>query len=1289
MASLLCEETFVTLLHLFYTSLQEIVNSINRKVFNVFYEKCHKAQMEHTMLDFYKISSTKKGTTAARYYEVGPDFQVKRFKDLMVRGGAFYAIWNQKKGLWSTDEYDVQALVDAELREHAEKLVEEQDLPVTVKYMQGFGSSSWSQFRLFLSRIADNYEQLDATIAFSNTEVVKTDHISKRLSYPLEEGETPAFDNLFGTLYDEENLTKLLWAIGSVFAGDSKLIQKFYVLFGLPGTGKSTSLNLIEKLLGEHVSSFEASLLTNASSTFALDALKNNPLVAIDHEGDLSKIRNNSVLTSVVSHDRIVINVKYQHPFSIKLNTSLFVATNKPVMITDRGSGLIRRLVDIRPSGMIVSPRDYESLVNQIDFELSAIAVKCLEVYKQLGRNHYNNYLPLDMMYRTNIFFNFIDEYYYEFVRDDFTTLTKAWAMYKQFCEETGIVHRLARHAFRDELKNYWKKFDTITRVGGVQTRSVYRGFLTSVFNKESSLKKGEPVVYDWLALSEQPSIFDREHEEQPAQLAGRTGTPQYKWDNVTNTLSDVKTEKLHYVLPKSNLITLDFDLKDDEGEKSLELNIAAARNMPPTYAETSKSGVGLHLHYYYDGDVSKLGRVYSPGVEVLRPVGNFSIRRQLSTCNDHMIATINSGLPLKPERGTNMVSKKTISNERALRSLIVRNLQKDIHPATKPSVDFIDTILAEAYDQGLRYDVTDLRPHILDFASKSTNHGPDCVKKALGMKYESKHEEPEEMEEPEDPRLVFFDLEVFPNLLLVCWKYEGSDNVVRMFDPTSSEIESLMKMRLVGFNNRRYDNHILFGRYLGYDSQQIYNLSKRIISGDRDAYFREAYSISHTDIYDYATIKKSLKHWQVDLGIFHSEMEHDWDAPLPEDLWEMTARYCENDVISTEAVHNHRIEDYHARQILAELSGLSANHTTMAHTSKIVFGNRRDQKNAFEYPDLAEEFPGYVYDKGVSTYRDETVGEGGYVYSEPGMYNNVLYMDIASMHPTSIEVMNLFGPYTESYSRLKEARLLIKEGRPEAAGKLLGITIEASGLEGLSYALKIALNIVYGFTAARFDNPFRDVRNRDNVVAKRGALFMIDLKHALQTLGCNPIHFKTDSVKIASYEKGDIEFIQQFGEKYGYTFSVEGVYEKFVLINDAVSIGKINNVWDAVGARFARPYVYKTLFSKEPIEFDDLTETRSVKKGTIYIETAEGMTFIGRVGMFCPMKTSGGILYRVQGDKNYAVTGTKGYKWLPAEVVRELGKEDDIDMSYFEAAVDEALEKIAAFGDPNIFIGE
>lgn len=1272
------------------------------------------------MLDFCTISHSRKTKGKREYLEVVPNFVTIRSKDLMVRGGAFYAVWNHKTGLWSTDEHDLRELVDEALYEYADRLRVEQDLDVVVRDLKVFTTGQWSKYRLFVSKLPDSYSQLDEQVTFSNSEARKENYISRRLPYPLEDGETPAFDSLFKVLYDDENLTKLMWAIGAVISGDSKKIQKFYVLFGLPGTGKSTALNLVEKLFDGYTQAFEAAQLTGGANSFALDVFKNNPLVAIDHEGDLSRVKVNSILTSVVSHDRLTVNVKYQHPFSLRLNTSLFIATNKPVMITDKGSGIIRRLIDIRPTGRTLSPRDYDSLVAQLDFELGAIANKCLDIYNQLGKDYYKRYVPIDMLFRTNVFFNFVEEYYLEFLREDWITLTRAWDLYKQFCEESGISYRMPKHAFRDEMKLYWNEFHRVTRINGRQIRSVFVGFNREAFEDEGIAQDANPISYDWLTLEEQTSVFDRHCYNRPAQSASNAGPPRYSWDNVTTILSDIDTTKLHYVLPPEDLITIDFDLKNENGEKSLELNLEAARGFPPTYVETSKSGKGLHLHYLYDGDISELSRIYAPGIEILRPVGKFSIRRQLSTCNSHPIATISSGLPLKPKKGDSMISKKTLRNEQALRTLILRNLEKEIMGATKPSVEFINKILTDAHEQGLRYDVTDMRPAILNFASNSTNHPEYCVTLAMKMKYKSDHEDEYEPDVPEsqDSRLVFFDIELFSNLFLVCWKYEGDDNVVRMINPGSSEIEKLMRMPIVGFNNRRYDNHILYAAYLGYGVEQLHSLSKRIISGDRDAMFREAYGISHADVYDFATVKQSLKHWEVELNIPYNEADVDWEAPLPEEMFDTIAEYCENDVRATEAVFNHRIEDYHARQILADISGLRVNSTTMAHTARIVFGNDRNHKDVFVYPDLSEEFPGYEFDSAkevnsdlskafpnhktrrpVSTYRGEEVGEGGYVYAEPGMYNNVLYMDIASMHPTSLEAMNLFGPYTDRYGELKKARLLIKQGKIEEAGRMFGGKLapylkDSSSLDALSYALKIALNIVYGFTAARFDNPFRDSRNRDNVVAKRGALFMVDLKHALQERGCKPIHFKTDSVKVADYEESDIDFIKEFGKKYGYTFEVEGVYERMVLINDAVLVGRIDGKWDTVGARFAVPYVYKTLFSREPIEFDDLVETRSVVKGAIHIEMEDGtLIYIGRVGRFCPVQWGGGILYRVvktdDGElKKYAVTGTKGYMWQQAEVVKATGKEN-IDISYFEALTEEALEKIAEFGDPGIFLGE
>jgi hypothetical protein len=70
---------------------------------------------------------------------------------------------------------------------------------------------------------------------------------------------------------------------------------------------------------------------------------------------------------------------------------------------------------------------------------------------------------------------------------------------------------------------------------------------------------------------------------------------------------------------------------------------------------------------------------------------------------------------------------------------------------------------------------------------------------------------------------------------------------------------------------------------------------------------------------------------------------------------------------------------------------------------------------------------------------------------------------------------------------------------------------------------------------------------------------------------------------------------------------------------------------------------------------------------------------FVGRVGSFCPIKKGcgGGVLYREKDGKYNAAAGTKGYRWLESEAVRNLGKEDDIDKSYYRALVDAAIGTI------------
>lgn len=1306
------------------------------------------------MLDFLMIATraTKRGEI-----EVYPKFMITKSSDLMIRGGDFYAIWVEERGLWSTDEQDAIDLIDREL----DLFVKEREgtFEGTVRVLHLWDAETgmidrWHRYCQGQKR--DSFVMLDEKLIFSNAAPCKADYASKRLSYPLEKGDISAYDKLISTLYSPEERHKIEWAIGSIVCGDSKELQKFMVLYGSAGTGKSTILNIIQQLFHGYYSVFDAKALGSSTNAFALEAFKTNPLVAIQHDGDLSKIEDNTRLNSLVSHELMTVNEKFKSTYANRFKAFLFMGTNRPVKITDAKSGLIRRLIDVTPSGNKLSPSEYKEVVGRVSFELGAIAYHCQEVYLS-NPGFYDNYIPIQMMGASNDFYNYVVDSFNVFAQDDGVTLKVAWEMYKNFCEDAKVPYPLSRRLFQEELKNYFREYSERSSLeDGTRVRSFYSGFRFDKFDIGARRTKEEPKP-ELLELNCTVSLLDKELADCPAQYATVKDTPSTKWSNVTSKLSELDTSKTHYVKPKDEChIVIDFDIKDKEGNKSLERNLEAASKWPPTYAELSKSGCGVHLHYIYSGDVSRLSRIYDDYIEIKTFPGDSSLRRRLTRCNDLPIATISSGLPLKGE--DKVINPESVKSEKGLRKLIKRNLCKEIHPSTKSSIDFIHKILEDAYNSGLVYDVSDMYEGVVAFAIGSTNQADYCLKLVGKMKFKSEAE-PEAVVNNEAP-IVFYDVEVFPNLFLVNWKYAGADKpVVRMINPKPYEIEQLTRMRLIGFNCRRYDNHIMYGRMIGYTNADLYDLSQRIIGGDRSAFFGEAYNMSYTDVYDFSSKKQSLKKWEIELGIHHQELGLPWDEPVPEEMWGKVAEYCDNDVIATEKVFEHLQGDWVARQILSDVAGLTPNDTTNTLTTRIIFGGERTPQSQFNYRDLSKPvkaydketldfirdedilpipfdpmlpfdsesllpyFPGYTYQFGKSVYRDEEVGEGGYVYAEPGMYSNVALLDVASMHPTSIICEVLFGPtFTKRFKDIKDARVFIKHKEYDKAktildGKLAPYieAIESGNsiftAQDLSQALKIAINSVYGLTAAGFANHFRDDRNVDNIVAKRGALFMVDLKHAVQERGFTVAHIKTDSIKIPNATPEIIEFVMEFGRRYGYVFEHEDTYERMCLVNDAVYIAKYAEPhkdkktgediwWTATGAQFKVPYVFKTLFSKEPIQFEDMCETKSVQTA-LYLDKNENLpenehlyVFVGKVGCFCPVVegAGGGDLVRIGKDKNgdikyYSAAGAKGFKWLEAETIKTLDMEDRIDRSYYRNMVDEAIATMSKYGDVEQFI--
>ena len=871
------------------------------------------------MLDFLTISTRSR---KAGSVEVYPKFIIKKSADLMIRGGDFYAIWVEERGLWSTDEQDALQLIDRELERFAKENSHRLEGNVTVLHMWDAESGmidSWHKY--CQKQMRDNFHMLDEKLIFSNTPTNKKDYASKRLPYPLETGETPAWDKLISTLYSPEERHKIEWAIGSIVSGESKKLQKFMVLYGAAGTGKSTVLNIVQQLFEGYYSVFDAKALGSANNSFALEAFKSNPLVAIQHDGDLSRIEDNTRLNSLVSHELMTVNEKFKSSYENRFKAFLFMGTNRPVKITDAKSGLIRRLIDVSPSGEKLSPKEYKKTVKQVSFELGAIAHHCEEVYLN-DPGYYDNYIPVTMLGASNDFYNFVLDSFPIFKKEDGTTMKAAWEMYKTYCDDAKVTYPYPQRIFKEELKNYFRDYkEQLNSEGGARARCVYIGFRTEKFEDQIIGQTEEVHTSHLIQFDQTESIFDKEYADCPAQYATSKETPSKKWDEVTSKLSDLDTKKIHYVKVPENHIVIDFDISDGQ-EKSFEKNLEEASKWPPTYAELSKSGKGIHLHYIYTGDVSKLSRVYDAHIEVKVFTGKSSLRRKLTKCNNLPIATISSGLPLKGE--SKMVNFEAIKSEKGLRTMIKRNLNKEIHPATKPSIDFIYKILEDAYASDLSYDVTDMRNAVLAFAASSTNQAEYCIKLVNKMQFKSA--EPSAHVASEDDRLVFYDVEVFPNLFLVNWKFQGKDKpVVRMINPTPAEIEDLLRFRLVGFNNRRYDNHMLYARLIGYDNTQLYKLSQKIITapkGEGNKYlFGEAFNLSYTDVYDFAATKQSLKKWEIELGIHHQELGLPWDQPVPEEKWLEVAEYCDNDVIATEAVFDHLKGDWTARQILANLA--------------------------------------------------------------------------------------------------------------------------------------------------------------------------------------------------------------------------------------------------------------------------------------------------------------------------------------------------------------------------------
>ena len=1381
--------------------------------------------------DFYKVYAEGPFDKRSQYdYEIKVSFNYVHNRDLIVRGGTFAYYWDGEQ--WRDSLAELVLTIDHTIKTKLDE-IKKNNPGADVKYGLAENSESGivTKFQKYCQDLQNKEIAFNTKIFFDNQTPKRDDYSTIQLNYHPEKGKCPNFDELAGILYAPEELTKILWALGALLTGDMPKIQKFLYLYGPAGSGKGTMLEIISKLFQDYRSDIDLEQLTSGSQ-FGTAQIVDVPLL-VDADSKIDKIKKDTDLLKLVSHEPVMVRKLYQAGYSVRFQGLLITASNGRYDAKDANSGIHRRALVVHPSGDTIPKDDYNRLMNQINFEISHIAQKAIDTYNKLGEDYYDSYRDESMVAYNDPFYACVKENIGLF--KDGISLNQAASLYKEYLEEIGWNTRGYKNAAKLKLDAYYKNFDKSKMIEGVRLTNYYSEFKSSKFPSLFNEVKTKDVATvkqpSWLDLSDQPSLFDKEAADYPAQLANENGTPKYKWDTVRTTLKDINTSELHYVKVPQNHIVLDFDMKNENGDKDLGLNIKEALGYPQTYAEVSKSGGGLHLHYWYDGDVTKLKNLIKEDVEVKVYTGKSSLRRKLIKCNNLPIAHIATGLPLKEKE---VIMYKDIEDihwtEKKLRTFIENCMDKVHHSATKPEIDFIYTVLEQAKDTGVKYNLNDMLDPLTKFAMHSTHNSDYClsvVNKLTLSTYQTEEEIGNGNDVVDDKDIVFFDIEVFSNLFLVCWKKNGFEIPAWVYDdllkdinggdnsqssdaiksnwyaqhkdkdygiwanPTVNQLEYLLQFPLVGFNNRKYDNHILYNASLGATPMELYMQSQNIINHTGDGGMKPAaYNLSYADLYEFMDIKQSLKKWEIALGLTHDEFEFPWDQPLAVSNWARCAMYCMHDVDATDKVFNSPEAGqpaWMARKVMCELTEMSPNTKTQTLAEKFLFGDEQRPQDNFVWYDLAKEFPGYTFDpnrKPASDYHGKDPSEGGYVSSKPGVYGVsvkdynagnitdpvtgrsklVTYIDVASLHPHSLIAINYFGKYTPKFQALVKCRMHIKHGEldkaasafsdidPALSEKLSKFLNDPSLIKGLAHAMKIIINIVYGMTSAKYDNKFRDPRNVDNIIAKRGALFMMMLEEELNARGCNVIHVKTDSMKITNYLQEDIQYAMDRANEFGYTFELECIFDRIALTNKSTNIGHVEgkpeydaHAWEAVGAQYAEPFVFKKLFSHEELDEEDFMMLKS-STAPIYL----GNRFIGKnayvyasltgeelyavreeniaqsiqtkaqkpIEKYLPKRDYEGLPLDVQEmnrvdkisrelrardfdispervqniiDNNFpetkvskrsALAGTKDWTW---KLSTEYSGKDDVNMGYYGKLVDDAVDDIYKVGDGNI----
>ena len=239
-------------------------------------------------MDFYDVVVSEFGSNNRTFdYKVKPDFLYANTKDLICKGGAFYAFWDG--ATWRTDLDDVISTVDKSVIAKTEELKQKYPDRAIVSYQMNSNSSMvMRDFTSYTKMKQQSQVLFNSRILYSEDVQVREDYATTQLSFTPAVGETPAFDELMNVLYSEPELEKIMWFVGALYSNEMSKIEKFMFLYGGKGSGKGTVIKILKMLFEGYHAPISLEQLTSKSE-FATSQIQEVPLL-LDDDADLSRI---------------------------------------------------------------------------------------------------------------------------------------------------------------------------------------------------------------------------------------------------------------------------------------------------------------------------------------------------------------------------------------------------------------------------------------------------------------------------------------------------------------------------------------------------------------------------------------------------------------------------------------------------------------------------------------------------------------------------------------------------------------------------------------------------------------------------------------------------------------------------------------------------------------------------------------------------------------------------------------------------------------------------------------